>query len=349
MSYSNFKDPVGLLKRMLLSGNKIAYSVLVREFTAKLLKPVDYLLKFSEKKQIQKKRSNSDLPIILVLGGSRSGTTLMYQTLVQYLPVSYFSNFIAFFGRSPLAAFKLFKRFIPKSKTSFNSYFGSVKGLGGPNDGFTFWNRWLGENRNYIAKDISSESKSDMKRFFNSWLNISKKPFINKNNRNSLCAPMFSEVFDNIFFVEIYRNPVFVAQSIILSRRTVQGTDKIGWGLLSTDSEESDDPLAYIDDICKQVHQVNQVIAKNREKIDPKRYFRIAFEEFCENPGAFVQIVGLEALNQRVDSKGLVGLQFSKTSNGQRLNDAEFQRIEAFFLNVSSMASFPLEKEATGF
>ena len=316
---------------MLLSGNKVAYSVLKREFTATLLKPLDYLLKFSEKKQIKKKRNDSKLPIILVLGGSRSGTTLMYQTLVQYLPVGYFSNFIASFKRSPLTAYKLFKTFIPKSKTTFESYFGSVQGFGGPNDGFAFWNRWLGADRNNVPKEISAGAKSDMKRFFNAWLEITNKPFINKNNRNSLCAPMFAEVFDNVFFIEIYRNPIFVAQSIILSRRIVQGDAKIGWGLLSTDSKESKDPLAYIDDICNQVHQVNQVIAENRKKMDPKRYFRIGFEEFCENPGAFVQIIGREVLGQIVESPGLAGLQFSKASNGQRLNDDEFKRIEAFF------------------
>ncbi|MBT2160266.1 sulfotransferase [Zobellia barbeyronii] len=331
MSYSNFKDPFGLLKRMLLSGNKVAYSVLKREFTTLLLKPIDYLLKYSEKKQIQKNRKVTKLPIILVLGGSRSGTTLLYQTLVQYLLVSYFSNFIASFERSPLNAFKFFKPLIPKSKTSFRSFFGSVEGFGGPNDGFVFWNRWLGEDRNDVAKEISAVAKADMKRFFNAWLDITKKPFVNKNNRNSLCAPMFAEVFDNVFFIEIYRNPVFVAQSIILSRRTVQGNDKIGWGLLSTDSKKNDDPLAYIDDICNQVHQVNEVIAENRKKIDPKRYFRIAFKDFCENPGAFVKIVGLEALGQNVESKELEELQFSKASNGKRLNDDEFKRIEAFF------------------
>jgi len=340
MSYSNFKDPFGLLKRMLLSGNRVAYSVLLREISTKLLMPVDYLLKSSERKHLKRRKGNSELPIILVLGGSRSGTTLMYQTLVRYLPVSYFSNFIASFERSPIAAYKIFNWLIPKPKKNFKSYFGSAEGFGGANDGFTFWNRWLGEDRNHIPNELSPESKSDMKQFFNTWLETTKKPFINKNNRNSLCAPMFAQVFDNIFFVEIYRDPIFVAQSIVLSRRMVQGTDKIGWGLLSKDSEHSDDPLAYIDDICNQVYRVEQLLAKNRERIDPKRYFRIAYEEFCENPCNFVQLVGMEALNCKIEMEELTNLRFSKASNGQRLTDEEFNRIQVFFRKLSTNDKF---------
>lgn len=331
MSYSNFKDPIGLLKRMLLSRNKIAYSVLMRELLAKLLVPIDFLLQGAEKKKLKTPREDSKLPIILVLGGSRSGTTLMYQTLNQYLPVSYFSNFIASFHRSPLSAYKLFNRFIPKPKKSFASFYGSVAGMGGPNDAFPIWNRWLGEDRNHVPEEISPQSKMDMKRFFNTWLDVTKKPFLNKNNRNSLCAPMFDEIFDAIFFVEIYRDPIFVAQSLVLSRRAVQGSDKVGWGLLSTDAEEKDDPLAYIDDICDQVYRVNEILAENRKKIDPERYIRVSFEEFCENPGAFVQLVGLKALNLQLASKDLVDLRFSTASNGQRLNDGEFDRIRQRF------------------
>ncbi|WP_289038552.1 sulfotransferase [uncultured Zobellia sp.] len=327
MGFSNFKDPIGLLKRMLLSGNKTAYSILFREFFTKLVVPIDFLLRNSEKRKL-KKSNESSLPIIMVLGGSRSGTTLLYQTLERYLPVSYISNFIASFVNSPISAYKLFRRLIPKSVKGYQNYFGSVQGFGGPNDAFFLWNRWLGEDRNHAPEEISEESKMAMKNFFNTWLNTTKKPFLNKNNRNSLCVPMFDKIFPNIFFVEIYRNPIFVAQSIILSRRTVQGSDKIGWGLLSKDSENNNDPLAYIDDICHQVFEVNRILDKNRAKIDPKNYFRVSYEDFCDNPSAIIKLVGAQALGQTVDETDLAGLKFSKASNGQRLTDEEFNRIK---------------------
>lgn len=327
MGYANFKDPLGLLKRMLLSRNKIAYSILFREALGKILIPFDFLFQVFEKKRLKKSESISTDPIILILGGSRCGTTLLYQTLVHYLPVSYVSNFIASFHRSPITAYRLFNRIIPKSNSSFQSYFGSVVGLGGPNDAFSIWNRWLGEDRNHVAEDISSPSKSEMKNFFNTWLNMSRKPFLNKNNRNSLCAPMLDEVLSNSHFIEIYRDPIFVAQSLVISRRTIQGSTKLGWGLLSKDAKESKDPLQYIDDICNQVYHVDQILAEARKKIDPKKYIRVSYESFCKNPGKTIQKVGQEFINYNVRSRELMRLKFSTKANEQRLDDIEFNRI----------------------
>lgn len=327
MSYSNFKDPIGLLKRMIYSRNKVAYYVLWREFFSKMLVPLDYLLQPVERIIRKKSSTEHEKPVILLLGGSRSGTTLLYQTLAHYLPVSFIDNFTSAFQRSPLAAYKLFHNLIPQPKKNFRSYYGSVAGLGGPNDAFPLWNRWLGEDRNHIPEDIAPELKRDMKAFFRTWIHISKKPFLNKNNRNSLCAPMFDSVIDNVLFVEIYRDPVFVAQSLVLSRRNVQGSNEVGWGLLSKDSDNKADPLGYIDDICSQVQEVNRIIAEGRKKIDPEKYIRVSFEGFCNNPSETVKKLAKIAFKTKIEFKDLDDLEFSTAANSQRLNQEEFDRI----------------------
>jgi len=327
MGYSNFKDPIGLLKRMLLSGNKVAYSVLVREFLSKLLIPVDFVLRPTERRILKSEKKKLKRPMILILGGSRSGTTLLYQTLVRYLDVSYVSNFISAFASSPISAYSLFKNIIPKAGKSFQNYYGSVAGLGGPNDAFVIWNRWLGEDRNRIPNRIEATSKRDMKNFFQTWFAVSKKPFINKNNRNSLCAPLFAEVFDNVVFVEIHRNPIYVAQSLVLSRRMVQGSDKVGWGVLGSDSQTNHDSLHYIDEICEQVYTVDQIIAKGREKIKSEDYIRISYEEFCRNPDGLVRAVGSRTKTAIKNPEHLKRHLFSSSSNQQRLTDREFNRI----------------------
>jgi hypothetical protein len=166
-----------------------------------------------------------------------------------------------------------------------------------------------------------------MKIFFNSWFAVSKKPFLNKNNRNSLCAPMLNKILENVHFVEIHRDPIYVAQSLVLSRRAVQGTDKIGWGLLSKDSNESNDSLTYIDDICNQVYQVDKTLALAREKIDSKKYIRVSYESFCENPGEVIKKIGHKTLNSTIDSRDFRSLKFSTSSNTQKLDDQEFSRI----------------------
>ncbi|MEX0273554.1 MAG: sulfotransferase [Flavobacteriaceae bacterium] len=328
MSYSNFKDPIGLFKRMLLSGNKIAHFVLVRELVGLCMRPIDVILR-GYHRRLQKKAGNSSKPIILVLGGSRCGTTLLYQVLAEYLPVSYITNFHAAFPRSSLAALKLFRPFFAKYISDYKSYYGSVSGFNGPSDAFSIWNQWLGEDRNHFGEELDGEVKTNMQQFFHGWRDISGKPFLNKNNRNSLCAPILASIFENVFFVEIHRNPIYVAQSLIHSRREVQGSEKIGWGLLSTETSDQNHPLGYIEDICNQVHRVDSVLAEGRAKVDPNRYFRVSYEYFCENPQEVVQHIASKALSIQVSSDKLNKLRFSTSANQQRLGDREFNKIRA--------------------
>ncbi|MEX0275112.1 MAG: sulfotransferase [Flavobacteriaceae bacterium] len=291
-----------------------------------LMVPVDFLLK-GYNTRLFKKSQGTPKPIILVLGGSRNGTTLLYQTLAEHLPVSYVNNFHALFPRSPLAALKLFKPFFSKYISNNKSYYGSVPGFNGPSDAFSIWNQWLGDDRNYVEGELDEKTKTKMKRFFNAWQQVSQKPFLNKNNRNSLCVPMLDSIFENVFFVEIHRDPVYVAQSLVFSRKAVQGSEKIGWGLLSSDTNNQSDPLAYIEDICYQVYKVDSVLAKARSQVDPNRYYRVSYETFCERPGEVIEQIATKALSLDVSSEKLKNLRFSTSANQQRLGDKEFNKI----------------------
>ena len=166
-----------------------------------------------------------------------------------------------------------------------------------------------------------------MRRFFDTWLRVTQKPFLNKNNRNSLCAATLNSIFDAVFFVEIHRNPVYVAQSLIQSRRKVQGSEKLAWGLLGEDSRDTGDPLQYIEDVCKQVHRVDAAMAREREKISSGNYIRMSYEDFCDDPAALVHQISQMTNVEITAPKRLAGLTFSKTSNSQKLSDIEFNKI----------------------
>lgn len=326
MSYSNFKDPVGLFKRMLTSGNRAAYFTLFREGMGVIFKPLDWLLQGREKRHLRK-AAQSDHPALLILGGSRSGTTLLYQTLTQYLPVSYFSNLAASFPRAPISASKLFRPMLRKGKGNFSNYYGSVSGFNGPNDGFPIWNRWLGEDRNAVPDHISTETLQDMQRFFRAWRSAFPQAFLNKNNRNSLCIPWFESHLDEVRYLEIRRNPIYVVQSLILSREAVQGSKYIAWGLKSTDSQAGEDPLRYVDDICNQVYEVEKDLDAACAQIPAARYLSIRYEDFCEDPVAVVQAVARFIGAKALSPADLKGLEPFRHTNTPRVSPEEWARI----------------------
>lgn len=333
MSYGNFKDPLGLLKRMLASGNKIAYFTLLREGLGMLFRPLDWILQHWERRRIQSTNSSGH-PILLILGGSRSGTTLLYQTLVQYLPVSYFSNLSASFPRSTISASKLFYPFLSKRKGNFKNYYGSVGGFNGPNDGFPIWNRWLGEDRSHVPDHIPPDQLADMRQFFRAWQTAFPRPFINKNNRNTLGMVWFEAGLDDVRYLEIRRHPVYVVQSLILSREAIQGSKYIGWGLKARDSRQGADPLCYIDDICRQVFEVEKSLDAVRASIPADRYRKITYENFCADPVAVVQEVARFLGVKPVPESDLKGLAPFRNTNVQKVEKQEWERIRQCMIEL---------------
>ena len=326
----NFRDPAGLLRRMLFSGDRVARFVLFREFFNLASKPIDWLLQPFEKRLL-KQTANDTAPKIFVVGGSRSGTTIVYQTLAHYLPVSYFSNLSAAFPRSPIFATWVFSRFFKRFTGDSANFFGSVRGINAPNDGFPILNRWFGEDRNHVAEALSEECRSDMRRFFSAWHRKHPNAFLNKNNRNSILVKELAESFASAHFVEVRRDPVYVVQSLLNARKEVQGDSAFAWGLLSEDADSNSDRLSQIESVCRQVEAVERTMQQARSIVGPDQYWVIQYEEFCKDPKHVIHRLGEKFFtpDQWIDS--LSGLQSFQCTNKQTLPDPEFERVVAYF------------------
>ena len=191
--YGNFRDPLGLLVRMLVSGNRAAYGALFRAAFSLGLTPLDWLLQRQEHQRLAKVDDCLPRqPLVLIVGPPRSGSTLLFQTMARYADVSYLTNLTSMFPRSPITSASLFHAFDkrPKKKAlskSLQNYYGQTPGLAAPNDGFEVWNRWLGDDRYHAPETLKSAMIEDMQRFFAAWTTEFDRPFLNKNNRNALC------------------------------------------------------------------------------------------------------------------------------------------------------------------
>ena len=282
---SNFKNPTGLLFRMLLSGQRAAYSALVIETMRLASRPLNALL-IGRERRLREAPGPASAPVILVVGAPRSGTTLVYQTLARYLDTTYFSNLTSLFPDAPLAGTRMFHWLPQRQSADFRNFYGQTAGLNGPNDGFSIWNQWLGEDRYIPRTDLSRDEERAMEQFFSAWCATFGKPFLNKNNRNTGCLDLLSRAIPQSSFVVVRRNPVLVAQSLINARLQVQGDKSVGWGLHSHASNGTTDPLAYVDDVCDQVLQIEADLDKRLEHIPASRIVDFTYEGFCEAPDA---------------------------------------------------------------
>ncbi len=315
----NFQDPIGLVRRMLASGDPAARSALGREALRYLLLPLDWALGRWEQRRL--KRSSGRLsPIVLIVGSPRSGSTLLYQVLAGHLPVSYPSNLTALFERAPITATARLNRLARRS-SGYRSYYGNTRSLGSPNDAFSIWNRWLGEDRYMIPDRISAESADEMRSFFAAWGTAFNRPFLNKNNRNTAAVRLLAEELPTARFIVTRRDPLFVAQSLVEARETVQGDRSVGWGLAAEDSDPDDD----LADVADQVFRIEAIIEAQLAAVDPTRVLEVRYSDLCIDPGGVVRRVAnwLDLEPGRLD-----GLEPFESTDKVRLKLDEFGRLE---------------------
>jgi hypothetical protein len=325
----NFRNPLGLLRRMLLSGDRAAYAALWHEALRIAARPLDWLMQGRERRVIAA-APPGHMPIVLVVGAPRSGTTLVYQTLARYLDVSCFTNLTSIFPRSPITSSRLF-RWLPKNGAAeFRNFYGQTPGLNGANDGFSVWNQWLGDDRYVPSAELSESQQHSMRQFFDAWSVAFGKPFLNKNNRNTACLELLSRTLPTASFIVVRRDPLLVAQSLIKARLQVQGDKSAGWGLHSQSSDAAADPLSYVDDVCDQILQIERQLDEQLERVAPNRIVEIQYESFCEDPAAAVgwisqQIPGVSARTDLIASE----LKPFEVSASLSLTHAERHRVLA--------------------
>jgi len=317
--YGHFRNPLGLVWRMLKSGKRAALAALAREGLGKLAIPVDALLAGRERRLARPAPSNEH-PLIFIVGPPRSGTTMIYQVLAYCLDVTFPNNLSSMFPRSSTTVSGL----ATKRRSDFNSYYGQTARMSGANDGFHIWNRWLGDDRYAARTELSEEERADMQQFFSSWTAKYDKPFLNKNNRNVQCIRLLADCLPNAFFVAVNRDPVCVARSLIHARQLVHGDKSAGWGLQCQEVHCEEEPLGYVNDVCDQVRRNLDELNGQLDQLDPARYINIPYEAFCTDPDTHVDLLlaKVDGLQRRPDTLPF-GMDTFKISKSRPLTDDE--------------------------
>jgi hypothetical protein len=307
----------------------------MQEALCRALSLADPLLSRQEAARLKAAGANP-LPVVLVVGAPRSGTTLLYKVLSLALPVSYPSNLTASFPRSPITASRLFGRALGRRRLDLESFYGNTPGLLEPNDAFPIWDRWFGENR-YEPAPPDSAAIDEMRRFFAAWNEAFQRPFLNKNNRNTLVVRSLCEALPTSCFVVLRRDPIHVIQSLVEARRFVQGDPHRAWGLNSHDADPTE-PYGYLMSVCEQVLEIEQNLGRQLATVPSPRKVELSYERFCAEPKEAVQAVSRMAFGVEQPTDRLTDLQALPARNVDRLNEDELAFVKAYFREARGQA-----------
>jgi hypothetical protein len=137
-----------------------------------------------------------------------------------------------------------------------------------------------------------------MAAFFGALEFMTTRPFAGKNNALNASAHLIADVLPTSRFICLERDRLGLAASLYRARLQIQGTTDIPYGLMPAERPAREDP---IEDICRQVLFHEALARKQVERLGPKRFWVVKFEDVCRDPGAFLDKVGRDLLDEAPD------------------------------------------------
>ncbi len=319
---SHFHDPVGLAVRLFRTKDPAALFAMQSALLGLVAAPLDMLLQAEEQRRYRR-ASPPRLPLVIVCGAPRTGTTLVQQVLIDQLPLAFINNLTAIFPRSPLTANRIFRPRPHAQGVGYHSYYGRTAGFSGPNDGLHLWDRWLGQDRTRIRSSLTTTERGAMQRFFGAMEQLYAKPIVAKNNSLNTCARLIADVLERAHFICMVRDPVYLAQAQLRARLDIHGADDIPYGLTGEPGPPHESGNV-VEDVCRQVLFHQRVAAEQQRQLGEDRFWIVAYEDFCQNPSALVDRVATRVLGLPQSATRLPPFTVSNTI---RLDPERFRQI----------------------
>ncbi|MEW8038043.1 MAG: sulfotransferase [Candidatus Thiodiazotropha sp.] len=310
-----------------------------------LIERLNSMLQSSAASELERFES-PQLPLILVIGGPRSGTTLMMQWLAASGCFGYPSNLMARFYRAPYIGALIHEMLInPKYRykddfkdiapytmdSSFSSDLGKTEGLAAPNVFWYFWRRFFDfDDCTYL--DEEKQQAADTLNFVRELAAVESvfgKPFAMKGIIVNWNLEFIDRLFSKLLLIHVRRNPAFQMHSILRARERFRGDRRLWWGFKPPqyDALDLDSPEQ---EVAAQIHYTRSAIDSSFESLADERHMTIDYERFCEDPGRFYELIEEKLRRQGYTLPGSYQGQ-TEFDNSNRTDTAAIKALEAVY------------------
>jgi hypothetical protein len=152
-------------------------------------------------------------------------------------------------------------------------------------------------------------------------------PFVNKTTALSLRIRALAEAFPTALFVQVHRDPLDTAQSILRARLT----EYPDW--LGARPRECEDVSGKSVErqVCDQVFYIERSIARERNAVGEERFLSVSYRDACEHPDRELErirgfMAGHGAPTQRIRA---VPASFP-FSHGCKVDQEQYRRMQAY-------------------
>ncbi len=228
--------------------------------------------------------TNCPWPPLFIIGAPRSGSTLLYQSLVTAYQLGYLSNLHCWFYGAPWLVESIFHPSTRYREQSFTSRLGTVRGKYAPSECAAFWYRFFPRWPHRISLDDLSDKKiKHLKRSILLLISFAQKPFIFKNLHCSVRLEPLYTAFPDALFVVMNRQIKDIAHSLLKSRKKKFGNYKT-WFSVDPSPDASLRSLPIEEQVVEQAKEIYRYIEEQKNQYDSHRFLNISYESFCNNP-----------------------------------------------------------------
>jgi len=283
--WKSYHDSVGIdkMKRFLkkVKFHKINSRLLNKgiSLSPRILTPLEtFLIKRYTTEEIK-------YPPTFIIGAPRTGSTISYEYISNYLDVTYISNFMCKFYKTLYLALVVSKViFKDKEHNFFYSKQGRTQGLNSPSECGQFWYRWFPKDRHFVDfNELDSAQITQIQDVIKAVVNRNNKPIVFKNMNCGQRLRVIKDIFPNALFIYCRRDPLYTAQSIIETREKVYGSRTEWWSIMPKEYNELL-KLDYPEQVVKQIYYIQKQIEEDLSLFGKKQFIEIWYEDFCESP-----------------------------------------------------------------
>lgn len=292
------------------------------------------------------RRGPGEIPTVFIIGGPRSGSTLLYQSLAFAYRFAFINNAIARFPRSgPLMA-RLLGVARWKAPLGRASNYGATRGPAGPSEAGPFWDLVFPFDNHHTVEpeDWPLERRQFARLCLGSLAQTYGAPFLCKNVWHSLRVRALNAAFPSAVFIVMQRDPILMAQSILVRQRQYERDGLAFWSIIPRGLPDRF-KLPLAEQVAWQIVLTYEAIQAARDELGEQRFFTLPYEAFCREPEVWLEAVGrfLHRQNITVERRARIDEAFEASTRCD-LPEREVAQIEAVFREASlaSNADLPM-------
>lgn len=265
-----------------------------------------------------------ELPIIMIMGCPRSGSTLLLQYLANTGLFSYPSNLVARFFKNPFMGLLVQQNLIDNDSSNqmgfdlnlndYKSTLGKTFGAKTPSEFWYFWRSYFqfGEHNQLSEEELSTIDIASFFKKLSSFEILTGNPLVLKGLMLNWNIPYLFKHNRKIIFVNLKRDVIDNAKSLYKARLDYFN-DANKWYSFKPPEYSSLLKMTPIEQVVSQVLCNQKAVNEGLKTIPENNKVNVSYEDFCLNPTGFLEELILKINLNGGNIKDTLELSFSES------------------------------------